>query len=232
MVNIMPGTSQQATQTPVDKMKVLEEVITEFINNGDAFTAFDVSWEAHNRGVVDRHRDMRDDIHALVDTITDLKLTNDGILYHRTLIDVGTQIAPWLFFLDGYDPADYVGKDRLKLDKDSKPNHTVGDQMILYIGVQERLYIPMSLCKKLGLDEGSTVFVTPSNGKLYISAIGQMSIAIGGLVETFVIAKGGGFKVGRSCLEECGFDLTNDRKFQIQFTDDPALGKYLEITKL
>jgi len=230
MINITPNDGQQTTQVPVDKMKILEEIITEYIDNGDAFTAFDVSWEAHNRGVVDRHRDMRDDIHDLVDTITDLKLTNEGVLTHRTLIDVGAQELPWLYFPDGFDPADYVGKSRLKLDKDSKPNHTIGDQMILYIGVKDRLYIPMTMCVKLGLNEGDDVFVAPTNGKVYVAANGQIGTVTASLMQTFVVAKGGGFKVSRSCLEQAGFDLAGTPKFNLQFIDDSGLGKYLEIT--
>ena len=229
MINITPADGQ-GTQAPVDRLKTLEEIITEYIDNGEAFTAFDVSWESHNRGVVDRHRDMRDDIHDLVDTITDLKLTNEGVLTHRTIIDVGAQNLPWLYFPDGFDPADYVGKDRLDIDKDSKPIHTVGDRMILYIGVKDRLYIPMSMCVKIGLNEGDDVFVAPSNGKLHVATDGQIGTSTASLIQTFAVAKGGGFKVSRSCLEEAGFDLAGTPKFNLQFLDDSGLGKHLEIT--
>jgi len=81
--------------------KIVEEIVYEFVKAGRMFTAFDVTREAKARGADESHTHMKGSVHAMQDYMED-----HG--YERTLIDVGMQVKPWLYYPELMDPDDYV----------------------------------------------------------------------------------------------------------------------------
>lgn len=83
---------------------IIDAVIAEFVSADRAFTAFEVSLEAQQRGVQARHRHLRDHIHACK-ALTDITEFGD---YEKTLVDVGQGHQAFLYHRFDYDTANYT----------------------------------------------------------------------------------------------------------------------------
>jgi hypothetical protein len=88
----------------------IHEVVQEWIQRGKMFTAFEVSLAVKERGVRERHRNMRDTVHEVI-------FEHGGpASYTRTLMDVGAPEQAWVYHpMDGnpyaYRPLDRTGMD-------------------------------------------------------------------------------------------------------------------------
>jgi hypothetical protein len=65
--------------------QILRNTLSAWTTQGRAFTAFEVSLEARNQGCTERHREMKDLIHEVMDYI----LSFGG--YRQTIVPVGTE---------------------------------------------------------------------------------------------------------------------------------------------
>ncbi len=82
--------------------RIIQSVVTDFVAAEKQFTAFDVTTEAKKQGATERHRDMKNAVHAIWGDM-------QGQSYARSLINLpGISIRPWLYYPDNTDPLDYV----------------------------------------------------------------------------------------------------------------------------
>lgn len=89
-----------------DTENTIREVVKEWVAVGRMFTAFEVSLAAKERGVEERHRNMRNRVHEI---IYDEGVNNN---YTRMLMDVGAPEQAWLYYPVGGDPYSYQPLDR------------------------------------------------------------------------------------------------------------------------
>src|SRR5262245_19074249 len=86
---------------------LINDVVTEFIEQGRMFTAFEVSLAVKDRGAPYRHRNMRDYVHEVV-----FRVGGDRGTYTRTLMDVGAPEQAWVYHPLTSNPYEYVPLDR------------------------------------------------------------------------------------------------------------------------
>jgi len=87
----------------IDEYEVITEIINEWITQGRAFTAYEVSKEAQKRGVKSRHNNLRDAIHEH-ESLADAIGSGDWL---RTMVPVGAGRHAFLYHLQSYDPTNY-----------------------------------------------------------------------------------------------------------------------------
>jgi hypothetical protein len=153
-------------------LEKITEVVTEWVGEGKMFTAFEVSLAVKERGVRERHRNLREDVHAVI-----FRVGGPGG-YTRTLMDVGAPEQAWVYHplranpytyrpLDrsGYDdPADvpYVVpgglRNPVRLAAGTARPHAVPDGAY---GTDQRgrVCIPVTLLARLGVSRGQRVDV-------------------------------------------------------------------------
>lgn len=90
---------------PVVQEKIAA-VVTEFVEQGRMFTAFEVSLKVKEQGVRERHRNLKESVHATIFTIG----APNG--YTRTLMDVGAPEQAWVYHTMRDNPYTYVPLDR------------------------------------------------------------------------------------------------------------------------
>jgi len=69
----------------------LEEIAKEWLAERRMFTAFEVSLEAKERGIPERHRDLKGLVHQAVSKV------GSSRDYTRTLMDVGAPVQAWVY---------------------------------------------------------------------------------------------------------------------------------------
>lgn len=69
----------------------ITEVVTDWVDEGRMFSAFEVSLAVKEQGVRERHRDMRDQVHEVIFRVGGPR----G--YSRTLMDVGAPEQAWVY---------------------------------------------------------------------------------------------------------------------------------------
>jgi len=90
--------------TPANEI-ILRDVIMSKVNNGEAFTAFDITMQAKKMGMSNRHREVKETSHDIM-----YEYPN----YITSLIDVpGVTTRPIL-----YSPIDYNVDDYIPMDRD------------------------------------------------------------------------------------------------------------------
>ncbi|MCA9175047.1 MAG: hypothetical protein KDB14_11245 [Planctomycetales bacterium] len=83
----------------------IDEVVKKFVDEGRLFTAFEVSLAVKDRGVRERHRNMRSPIHESV-------AEHAGNDYTRTLLDVGAPAQAWVYHRLVDNPHEYEPMER------------------------------------------------------------------------------------------------------------------------
>jgi hypothetical protein len=93
--------------------KHIEDVVREWVAQGKMFSAFEVSLAVKERGVQERHRNLRDTVHQIVAEV------GGANGYSRTLCDVGAPVHAWVYHRlrdnpYAYEPLDRSGMDEAK----------------------------------------------------------------------------------------------------------------------
>lgn len=153
----------------------IDEVVKEFVEAGRIFTAFEVSLAVKEKGVRERHRNMRSYVHESI-------AEQAGQSYTRTLRDVGAPVQAWVYHRLRDSPYEYVPLDRSGHDT-PPPTATRGATAATAAPLrnpqplnqatsaapaseadgafgtdqQGRLVIPPSILSTLGVSAGSTV---------------------------------------------------------------------------
>lgn len=176
--------------------RMIGNVVQDFINEGKMFTAFEVSLGVKERGVQERHRNMRDTVHEIIFEY------GDPAGYTRTLRDVGAPESAWVYHLPSDNPYRYVPLPRNDGPQpstvSSAPTEDFDDSdepFVIPVGIRNpiklqtrniaasmvpdgaygtdqrgRLCIPVNLLVRLGVTAGQSVDVTcdPENGKVLL----------------------------------------------------------------
>ena len=92
---------------PLDEsvLDKIDDVVEEWIAADKMFSAFEVSLEVRKRGIQERHRNMKESVHASISEHGDGK-------YTRTLMDVGAPVHAWVYHALTANPYTYQGLPR------------------------------------------------------------------------------------------------------------------------
>ncbi len=162
----------------------LNEIITEWTNEGRVFTAFEVSLEAKKRNVEERHRNMRDRIHEIIHLVA-----GPGSSYSRTLMDVGAPEQAWVYHPLRANPYEYEPLPRNDQPRQPRPSvlpRAPRNPVALSTGnaapavippgaygtdQRGRLCLPVNLLAQIGVTAGQRVNVVcdPANEQMLIT---------------------------------------------------------------
>lgn len=151
----------------------LEEIAKEWISQRRMFTAFEISLEANQRGIRERHRNLKGLVHQ---TLAKVGSTHS---YTRTLMDVGAPVQAWVYHhvqdnpytyrplnREGDGRADPVStvppralRNPVPLSATSASPATVNDGAC-GVDSQGRLCIPAALLQRLDVVAGEQAIVT------------------------------------------------------------------------
>lgn len=160
----------------------IENVVTEKVNSGEMFTAYDVSKEVQqllkdNGHPFERHNQLKDRVHEEMQTY----LQDDK--YRRNLQDVGAPSQAFVYYPVGGDPAMYLSTAPSK-PTPSSPTSTstpttkkqaddVGDTKDHGRKTDSRgtLTVPVQIVAAAGFNNLETAYATPTthNGKLALA---------------------------------------------------------------
>ena len=156
--------------------EIIEEVVTEYVKDREAFTAYDITLACRRKGMPGRHLAVKQIIHETIDAVCNLLEDEEDILYMRTLIDVGADVEPWLYHHEEFEITDYK-----PLKRDDRDNITVDDtvntvrvdtgsddELILSICTKNRLYMGKDACEKLGFEPGDQIYIVEDGGDYHL----------------------------------------------------------------
>jgi hypothetical protein len=195
----------------------INEVIAEFIREGKMFTAFEVSLAVKQRGIHERHRNMREFVH---ETIFRLGIERGD--YSRTLMDVGAPEQAWVYHTVGTNPYDYVPLDRTGMEtvpQSARPrgvrNPTRLSAMSSPFAIppgaygtdqRGRLCVPVNLLDGLGVGPGERVNVLcdPANEQALLT---KATANDPGHPDTsYTVEPDGNVRMTQGTLEKAGLD--------------------------
>jgi hypothetical protein len=183
-----------------DNAVIMQEVVEEFVQDERAFTAFDATQEGMQRGTTERHRSLKGQVHANMQSGL-----SDGS-YERSLIPTPTGDA-WLYHPAGYDVQKHA--QRLQIDAAQsagrmsrnstaypKTGKSDGEQKQRQIDNDGRLNIPVDFLVSIGCRAGATIQVGSVNDEMVLSKkLGDDAVA------DYVVNGDGRVRVGQSVLE-------------------------------
>ena len=161
---------------------IVDNVINDFVQNNKPFTAFDVTQEARKQDATEFHGQMKASVHG---RWADLQNHN----YQRQTVSLaGSPVDPWLYFPQGYDPVDYVNAINAgntvpagvaspahpsgiaQPDDDDDDDDATADYTTGSLTSEDRLAIPTSMLRDIGVDAYDTVHVIaiPNDKKIEI----------------------------------------------------------------
>jgi hypothetical protein len=162
-------------------LELIEDVVSEWVAEGRMFTAFEVSLALKERGVRERHRHLREDVHQI---ICRAGATAD---YTRTLRDVGAPEQAWVYHRAGDNPFAYQPLDRSDFDA-AVPYVVPGIRNAVRLSAnlprphavppgafgtdqRGRVCIPVTLLARLGVGPGQRVDVLcdPANAQVLVT---------------------------------------------------------------
>lgn len=194
--------------------QIIDAVVADFISNKQAFTAFDVSKEARNRGADERHRDMRGYIH----NVSALTHEVDYGDYRKTQLSFSSGESPFLYHHNSYDPSGYQPTNGMvqtiapppssysppavaaSVSTPSTPSvpRNGSDGTFRLSPTLKRLMIPTRLVEACGLKAGEVGYVYQEGAKLVLSKINP------GNGKARCIEHNGDLRVSETTLSEAG----------------------------
>lgn len=192
--------------------QIIDQVVSDFLDQKRAFTAFEVSIAARKLGADERHRHMKAYIHAKLADV--LNFGN----YCRTLIPVGDGHQAFLYHDDTYNPSDYVPLNTSQPKKLDTKVHS--DSEGYSLDYRNRLLVPTQFFKQIGAEPHSTVQLKPTKGTLFIERQKDQGSS------SHVIERDGNLRLSHKMLLEAqlqygSFDIqANDEYIEIFNVDD------------
>lgn len=204
--------------------KLIDQVIADFMAQGRAFTAFEVSLEAKKMGATERHRDMKGYIHSCPALNDEVQMGD----YMRTLVPVGyeggTPLEAYLYHPSSYDPSSYKPLSRGNspapvIDVQSRPaapqqalpapaqddnDPALAGDTEFRLDYRNRLLIPTNFIRDLGLSSGEVVhIVTDEENKCLLL---QKGAPAQGGSRTQMIERNGDLRLSQLTLAGAGID--------------------------
>lgn len=206
-----------------DAIGTIETIVQDWIAQGRAFTAYEVSREARSRGIQERHANLRNHVHGcsvLQDAV------NFGS-YQRDNVPVGSGLSAILFHPDNYDISQYQPLDRndgttatvtktapvavQPVAQPASPTVSVFDVDEFELDFRNRLLIRKGFVTSINANPGDLVGVFVENNMAVIRKHDPLS---GGLPTAQMrVERDGEVRVSKTSLEAAG--LTGD-KFSVE----------------
>ena len=86
---------------------IVAEVVKEFVESDELFTAYDITKTARQRGAIGKHNDLKKLVH-------DIYLDDEMPSYSREVVEIplndGSTVRPFLYLPNGSDVEDYLDK--------------------------------------------------------------------------------------------------------------------------
>lgn len=210
----------------------IENVVNDFVNNGNMFTAWDVTL-AVRKTVKARvqHYEVKREVHQMFDN-------GDMIGYNRELANLpNVNPQPWIYYPPSADPKTYTGKPVAPTAAAALPAPTPvasmtalddgadigGDGSIVYKwDTTDRLCIPNKLIREMGLksgDEVEVVCTTPPGNEVSVFQKGSPAIFNNGLsqVATYMVDTYDNVRITRGALNKIGLSAV---AFEIERNGD------------
>lgn len=208
-------------------MNVLEDIVTRRVNLGNAwlvatdgsalhedatFTAFDISMEAKkDHGVSLRHREMKNDIHALFE---------QGRMpgYDRTAVDVRPGVPKaFVYYPNGSDPTTYKSRwvdqsnaqvVQVTATQNQMPLLTTSSVMPAApvkkgahdVDQRQRLTVPNDLVEALGAKPNDWLYAYPETDQVVVKAAHEPHLE----PYHYRVDKSGNIRISQICLQEGG----------------------------
>ena len=200
----------------------ITEVVTDWVGEGKMFTAFEVSLAVKERGVRERHRNMRDKVHEIIFRI------GGPQAYTRTLMDVGAPEQAWVYHPHDRNPYTYR-----PLNRDGYDSPPADDPVLVPSGIRNpiklvwgspahatvppgaygtdqrgRLCIPVGLLGQIGAGPGQRVNVLcdPANEQVLISKVTNGGAAPGSPDTSYTVEPDGNVRITQGTLEKAALD--------------------------
>ena len=217
-----------------ENQEIIDQVLKTFIDQGRAFTAFEVSLEAKSKGATERHRDMKGYIHSS-EVITDNMEFGD---YIQTLVRVGEEhgqdLKAFLYHPKSFDPVTYNPLIRGgQFAKGSQvvvvppvanitgptTTTTASPSSDSYVfDSRDRLLIPTSYMRKVGFEPGKTAYIYQEGTAVAVATEGPDGVS----AKEQKVERDGDIRLARSTLEQNGLTASS---FVIEVVDDIVLVK-------
>jgi hypothetical protein len=197
----------------------ITDAVTEWTAAGKMFTAFEVSLAVKQRGVRQRHRQLRDDVHEVIFRV------GGSAGYTRTLMDVGAPQQAWVYHRLDDNPYTYQPLDRTGLDaqadipfvvpagvRNAGPLATgAARPWAVPVGAygtdqRGRVCIPVTLVARLGVGPGQRVAVVcdPTTEQVHIT---RPTANPGDDVDTsYTVEPDGNVRITQGTLLRAGLD--------------------------
>jgi hypothetical protein len=196
----------------------INDVVSNWVNEGRMFSAFEVSLAVKDQGVRERHRNMRDAVHEVIFRI------GGPQGYSRTLMDVGAPEQAWVYHPKSTSPYRYRPLDRgdgksTPADDPSFVAPPIRNPRALAwastaqamvppgaFGTDQRgrLCLPVTLLQGLGVSAGRRVRVQcePSQERLTIAALDDSEVQTADT--TYTAEPDGNVRLTQSTLDRAG----------------------------
>ncbi len=178
----------QGTTTMCDtaSIQIAEEIIREKVDARAMFTAFDVSREAHQRGSPERHRHLKQVIHAAFDR------GDMGTDYDRTLVRLpGVKRPAWLYHRKQDDPNTYAALGGTAVPRGGRS-----------VDGRLRLCVPARPLKQAGLAAGDSVWVT-ADGQQQCVVLTKTKPGTA-VLTTYQVERSGNIRIAQRVLRRAG----------------------------
>ena len=214
---------------------IINSVLDTFLGQKRAFTAFEVSLEAKQRGATERHRDMKDYIH----TCQIMKDETEFGDYEKTLISVGQGRQAYLYHLSSYDINQYVPLhmggatstpststtqtvSTTTPTQSSSTNNGFWVDHVHTVDHRNRLMVPTRYMRDAGFDAGDHVNVVRSNGSLFVTSA-TTAVKTGDTVSSQIVERNGDIRVALSNLVQAGLQNGSFDFIDTSYNGDPAV---------
>jgi hypothetical protein len=211
--------------------QIIDTVVKEFLDRGQAFTAFEVSLEAKKRGANERHRDMKNYIHQSAGLNDEMEFGD----YTKTLVSVGNEggqpLQAFLYHPKSYDPNTYKPLERKgggspplipqvptpSLAASAAPSATATldpdepDDGSYAVDYRNRLMIPTKFLRGISANPGELVHVyAESDGVgncIYLSKTAPTKDGV--TSKTQMVERNGDLRLSQTTLQSSGLSGTN-----------------------
>jgi hypothetical protein len=206
--------------------RVVSQIVKEWVEEGKMFTAFEISLAAKDRGVRERHRNMKNMVHEVIFEY------GEPLGYTRTLRDVGAPEQAWVYHQPGDNPYRYRPLPRhdapgADVDLDATPDVTlvipngIRNPIRLATGVKVpssippgafgtdqrgRLCVPVVLLAQMGARPGQGVHVQCNRTDETVSLTRPNATDPQDPDATYTVEADGNVRITQMTLEKAGID--------------------------
>lgn len=178
-------------------MSVINEIIEQWLDQGRAFTAYEVTLEARKQGEKGRHKDLKESIHS----DSSLKDAVEFGDYVKTNVDVGASSKAILYHPDTYDPTSYQPLNSAPSQSTpSIPQEVKFPSNPEYcLDYRNRLFIPKSYLAQIAVP-GENVSIFSEGSKVLV----KKHQPVDSPLTTLKVEKDGEIRISQSTLISAG----------------------------